>query len=176
MKKTICIMLSAIITTCAAAQPATADEQAIHKVISTMETAWMQKKGEVFASGFADVHDYIVWNGYYFPNWTRQANASAHQGLFDGVFRNVDIQLKIDKIRFLRNDLALVHVYSGSYEKGKSLPENPEMIISMIMEKKKGNWQIVAFHNLDLEAFRDKATGDRIPMPVNVMYAGWYKK
>lgn len=176
MKKTIFAMLTSIITSAAVAQSGNADEQAIQKIVTTMETGWTQKSGEIFSSVFADVHDYIVWNGYYFPNMAKQANAAAHQSLFSGPYRTYDVKFRIDKIKFLRTDLALVHVYGGGYEKGKELPENPTVLMSMIIEKKDGNWKVISFHNLDLEAFENKETADRSPMPVKVMYAGWYKK
>lgn len=175
MKKAIIIMLSAIITTSAVAQSGNADEQAIRNVIATMEKGWTEKKGEVFASVFADAHDYIVWNGYYFPNMNVAGNAAAHQGLFSGVYRNYDVKFKIDKIKFLRNDLALVHVYGGGHEKGKTA-EHPTVLMTMIMEKKEGAWKIISFHNMNLEAFEKKEIADHSPMPLNIMYAGWYKK
>ena len=168
-------MLTAI-STSAMAQTTGSDEQAIQKVISTMESGWGQKSGEVFSSVFADVHDYIVWNGYYFPNMTRQMNAQAHQGLFSGVYRTFDIKLKIDKIRFLRPDLALVHVLGAGHQKGAAVPEDPGILMSIIMEKKDGNWKILSFHNLNLEAFEKKEIADNSPMPLKVMYANWYKK
>lgn len=174
MKKTILIMLTAISTTAALAQSNT-DEQAIQKVISTMETAWNQKSGATYMSVFEDVHDYIVWNGYYFPNITKERNAQAHQALFDGVYRTYDIRLKIDKIKFLRPDLALVHVLGAGYEKG-TVPENPSVLMSIIMEKKAGTWKVISFHNLNLEAFEKKEIADHAPMPLKVMYATWYKK
>ncbi|MGB8191628.1 MAG: SgcJ/EcaC family oxidoreductase [Chitinophagaceae bacterium] len=176
MKKIILILLSAIITTASIAQSGNADDQAIQKIVTTMETGWAQKSGEVFSSVFADVHDYIVWNGYYFPGMSRKANAAGHQDLFSGVYRTYDVKFKIDKIRFVRTDLALAHVYGGGYEKGQAVPENPTVLMTMLLEKKDGNWKIISFHNLDLEAFENKATADRSPMPLNVMYAGWYKK
>lgn len=169
-------MLTTIVTSAAIAQSGNADEQAIQKLVTTMETGWVQKNGELFSSVFADVHDYIVWNGYYFPGFTRQGNAAAHQQLFAGPYRTYDVKFKIDKIRFLRSDLALVHAYGGGYEKGKQAPEDPTVLMSMIAEKKDGNWKIISFHNLNLEAFEKKEIADHSPMPLKVMYAGWYKK
>ena len=134
MKKTILIMLTAISTsaTAMAQTAATTDEQAIQKIISSMESNWVQKNGAGFATVFADQHDFIVWNGYYFPNQSRENNARAHQGLFDGPYRTYDIKLKIDKIRFIRPDLALVHVLGAGYRKGTPVPENPGVLMSMI--------------------------------------------
>jgi hypothetical protein len=63
-----------------------------------------------------------------------------------------------------------------SYEKGKEVPKDPGVLMSLLLEKKDSKWQILSFHNLDLEAFQDKETGDRSLMPLNIMYASWYKK
>ncbi len=151
------------------------EEELIKAVVNNVQTGWNEKSGEKYASSFAPVHDFIVWNGYYFPNNTRQGNAAGHQQLFNGVYKNSDIKLKIDKIKFIRSDIAMVHTLGGMYEKGKPTPENPGVLMTMLMEKKDGAWQIISFHNLDLEGFQDKATADRSPMPLNVMYSNWYK-
>jgi len=169
-------MLTTLASATLSAQTGNADEQAIQKIVTTMETAWAQKNGELFSSVFAETHDYIVWNGYYFPNMTRQGNAGAHQNLFNGVYKTYDVKFKIDKIKFIRHDLALTHVYGGGFEKGKTPPENPGVFMTMLLEKKDGTWKIISFHNMDLEAFEKKEIADHSPMPLNVMYAGWYKK
>lgn len=174
MKQTLLIMLTAISTSVLA--QSNTDEQAIKKVINTMETGWVQKNGELFSSVFAEGHDYIVWNGYYFPNQSVKQNAAAHQGLFDGVYKTFDVKLKVDKIRFVRPDVALVHVYGGGYTKGEAAPENPTVLMTLLMEKKSNDWKIISFHNLDLFAFTDKTTAERSPMPLQVMYANWYRK
>jgi uncharacterized protein (TIGR02246 family) len=176
MKKTI--LMATVITAAMSlnAQTNVKEEDAIRAVVRTVETGWAEKSGEKYASGFAEVHDFIVWNGYYFPNQTRQGTAAGHQNLFNGMYKNMDVKLKVDKIKFIRNDIALVHTYGVLYEKGKPVPENPGVLMTMLMEKKQDEWQIISFHNLDLEAFQDKEVGDRSPIPLNIMYAGWYKK
>ena len=176
MKKLMFIAAVISISFASLAQTTNKEEDAIRTVVKTAETGWVEKSGEKFASAFAEVHDFIVWNGYYFPNQTRQATATVHQGLFNGPFRTLDVRFKIDKIKFIRNDIALVHTYGGMYEKGKAVPENPGVLMTMLMEKKEGEWKIISFHNLDLEGFQDKKIADRSPMPLSVMYAGWYKK
>lgn len=152
------------------------DEEAMRTSISAMEKGWIAKSGEQFAASFADVHDYIVWNGYYFPNMTKAQNAAGHQNLFSGPYRTLDLMLKPDKFKFIRTDLALVHCYGATYEKGTAVPENPTVLMTILFEKKDGVWKIISFHNLDLESFQDKEIADHSPMPVKVMYAGWYKK
>ena len=125
---------------------------------------------------FDEVHDFIVWNGYYFPNSTQQMTMRTHQGLFDGVYKNYDIALKVDKIKFLKPDIALTHVIGAGYTKGEAIPENPTVLMSIIMQKKGDSWKIISFHNLDLLLFDNKETMAHSPMPPQVMYASWYKK
>jgi uncharacterized protein (TIGR02246 family) len=174
MKKTIILsIMTTLVMGAATAQSKTTDEQAIRTIVSTMEAGWNNKNGESFSSVFADVHDYIVVNGFYFPGFTRQGNAAAHQGLFNGVYKTVDIRLNVDKISFVRNDLALIHVLGGSYQKGTTPPADPMIIMTILAEKKNDSWKIISFHNHDLTSFHDK---DRSPVPLNVMYASWYKK
>jgi len=176
MKKLMLIAAITITSFGAVAQTGNKEEESIRAIVKTMENAWIEKSGEKFAAVFAPLHDFIVWNGYYFPNQTRQGNAAGHQALFNGVYKKLDVRLKVDKIKFIRNDIALVHTYGGLYEKGKTAPDNPGVLMSMLMEKKDAVWQIISFHNLDLESFEDKETANRSPMPINVMYANWYKK
>ena len=173
MKKTI--FMATIITAAMAvnAQTANKDEQAVSKIISTLETGWNNKSGETFSSVFADVHDYIVVNGMYFPNWTKKGNETAHQGLFNSIFKNHILTLKVDKVSFFRPDLAQAIVIGGGYEKGGTLPENPAIIMTIIAEKKNETWKIISFHNHEFNAAELK---QRSPMPLEVMYASWYKK
>jgi len=114
MKGLICLSLVTAVVLQTNAQTS-ADEQAIRANIATMQEGWNAKSGAKFSTAFAEVHDYIVWNGYYFPNMTPQMNAGAHQGLFSSVYKTTDIQLKVDKIKFIRSDLALLHVYGATY-------------------------------------------------------------
>ena len=172
MKKIIIMTLAVLTTTLSFAQTNSKDEQAIQNIFSTIQNGWNEKNGEKFASVFADVHDYIVVNGMYFSNFTRQGNAAAHQGLFNGIYKNVNVKLIVDKISFLRPDLALVTAVGGRYTTEKPLPEDPEIIMTVIAEKKNDVWKIISFHNHNLDSGLKKSS----PMPLNIMYASWYKK
>jgi len=152
------------------------DEKAIKEIVASMEEGWMQKDGKKYASGFAETHDFIVWTGYYFRNTTKAMTAAGHQRLFDGPFKMLDIRLRVDKIRFIRTDIALTHVIGVGYEKGKEIPKDPGVLMSILLEKKDGLWQILSFHNLDLEAFQNEEVMKGMPFPAEVMYASWYKK
>ena len=151
-----------------------ADEQAIRQVVQTIADAWTAGSGEQFASVFAEQHDFVVWNGYYLKGLSQQQNAEGHQRLFEFVYKDTDHYATVDKIRFLREDLALIHVFAAVVPKGEGRPKDPDVLWSGVLEKKDGLWKILSFHNLDLEVFQDEQTRAQAPMPPEVMYASWY--
>lgn len=155
------------------AQNTKEDEQAITGIVQTLQSGWNEKNGEKFASSFADVHDYIVVYGMYLPGFTKVQNAKAHQQLFDGPYKTSQLKLQADKIRFYRSDLAQLTIIGGNYQKDQAIPKDPSIIMTLIVEKQKEGWKIISFHNheLNMEAIR-KAS----PMPLEAMYASWYKQ
>jgi uncharacterized protein (TIGR02246 family) len=114
-----------------------ADEAAMRQAVQTMQDGWNQKKGAVFASSFAQEHDYVVVNGMFLPKMSREANARAHQGLFDGVYKEVDLKLEVAKVRFLTPEIAVAHVRGFSYPKGKMEEKRQEVVITTVMQKGK---------------------------------------
>jgi uncharacterized protein (TIGR02246 family) len=176
MKKTILFaMFTGLFFSTATAQDRTADRQAIQNIAATMQKGWNEKSGKTFASPFATTHDYVVVNGMYFSGMTPERNAQAHQNLFNGVYRTRDLELRIDKISFIRDDLAMVHVLGAGYDQGTAIPENPQVVITMLVEKKNSEWKIISFHNCDIEVSFEPGAQTGSPMPLKVMYASWYK-
>ncbi|MCO6480705.1 MAG: SgcJ/EcaC family oxidoreductase [Phaeodactylibacter sp.] len=151
-----------------------ADEAAIRGLVQSMADGWTEGSGEKFAAAFADEHDYIVWNGMYFKNFNTQGNAAAHQGLFESVYKDTEHYATVDKVKFIREDIALIHVLAAVVKKGEGRPADPGVLWTGLLEKQEGQWKIISFHNLDLEIFQDEQMRQRAPMPPQVMYASWY--
>ena len=157
------------------AQISAKDEAAVKSILTTLQDGWNNKSGELFASVFADVHDYVVINGMYFPSFERENNANVHQGIFNSIYKNVDVQIKLDKIKPLSKDLLLVHAFGGKFEHGKPTPENPDAIISMIVERQGDDWKIISFHNTDIEISFDPADQNPNSLSASAMYLSWYE-
>jgi uncharacterized protein (TIGR02246 family) len=122
-----------------------ADEAAIHENVKQLEAGWNAKQGALFAKPFAEDADYVVINGMYFKG--RTAIEKAHQQIFNTVHKNTTLSLAIRQIRFLRPDVALVHV-SGRLD----APENEKQFVAdasmtMVMTRDKQGWKIAAFQN-----------------------------
>jgi uncharacterized protein (TIGR02246 family) len=95
------------------------DEAAIREVVKTMQNGQNTRNGKLFASGFANDHDYIVINGMFRPNLTQEDNARSHQALYDGArsslggnLGEVEVPFNVAKIRFLAPEIAVVHIQS----------------------------------------------------------------
>jgi uncharacterized protein (TIGR02246 family) len=87
----------------------TEDEKAIRANVKQMETGWNAKSGAEFAKPFAEDADYVVINGFHIKG--RAASAESHQRIFDTIFKNTNLTLAVEQIRFLRPDVAVVHVF-----------------------------------------------------------------
>jgi uncharacterized protein (TIGR02246 family) len=77
------------------------DEVAIRQLVQDMQEGQNTKNGELFASAFAQEHDYVAINGMFLPNQTQEDNARIHQGLYDEsrssvAGRHVEVEILLD--------------------------------------------------------------------------------
>jgi uncharacterized protein (TIGR02246 family) len=154
------------------AQDRKQDDKAIRDIVAHMENGWNASNGKVFSTGFAPRHDYVVWSGIYLPNLTQDSNAMAHQQLFNNVYPHTDVELKVDKIRYLRDDIATAIILGATYDEGTPVPPQPKVIITLVLEKTNAEWQIVSFHNCDIEILEPGAPPAGGPPP-HIMFASW---
>ncbi|MCW9038742.1 MULTISPECIES: SgcJ/EcaC family oxidoreductase [Altibacter] len=173
MKKIIFI-LSVVLCTSSLIAQNEKDEKEIKNLIATLQKGWNSGSGHTFASTFAEPHDFIVWTGYYFKNNTVERNAESHQRIFSTMYKDTQLFYTVDKIKFLSNEIALMHVLAAVAPKNETRPKDPQVLISVIAQKIDGTWKIVSFHNLDLESFQQEEIKKGSPIPPSVMYASWY--
>ena len=133
-----------------AARASAEDEAAVRENVRQLETGWNTKSGALFAKPFAEDADYVVINGMYLKG--RAAIEQAHQQIFDTIFKNTTVSLSVKQIRFLRPDVAVVHVAGH-----KDAPENERELVSdalltLVMTKEKQGWKIAAFQNTQVLA------------------------
>ena len=120
-----------------------ADEAAIRANVKQLETGWNAKSGALFAKPFAEDADYVVINGMYFKG--RTAIETAHQQIFDTIFKETTLTLKVRQIRFLRPDVAVVHV--NGHRDGPTKELVQDALLTLVMTKEKEVWTIAAFQN-----------------------------
>lgn len=126
-----------------AVESPSADEAAMRESVKQLETGWNTKSGALFAKPFAEDADYVVINGNYIKG--RAVIEAQHQRIFDTIFKATTLSLTVKQIRFLRPDVAVVHVSGQRVGPSKEL--NQDAMITLVMTKQKDSWLIAAFQN-----------------------------
>ena len=70
---------------------------------------------------------------------------TAHQQIFDTIFKETTLTLKVRQIRFLRPDVAVVHV--NGHRDGQTKELVQDALLTLVMTKEKEVWTIAAFQN-----------------------------
>ena len=125
-----------------------ADESPMREALKQMESGWNTKSGALFAKPFAEDADYVIINGSYIKG--RSVIESAHQRIFDTIFKDTTIKLTVQQIRFLRPDVAVVHVKGQRTSPVKEL--NQDAMLTLFMTKENHRWTIAAFQNTAITA------------------------
>jgi uncharacterized protein (TIGR02246 family) len=120
-----------------------ADEVALRANVKQLETGWNTKSGAAFARPFAEDADYVIINGMQIKG--REVIAKSHQQIFDTVFKDTTIALSVKQIRFLRPEVAVVHV--SGHRDGPTKDLVQDATITLVMTREKDGWVIAAFQN-----------------------------
>ncbi|HEX4715378.1 MAG TPA: SgcJ/EcaC family oxidoreductase [Ktedonobacteraceae bacterium] len=123
-----------------------ADEHALHNLFQELQDGWNRGDGQAYAASFTEDADYIVWNGTALKG--RQAIAAAHQQLFETRFQGSRLEGFIQHIRFLSDDIALVHLHGRPQIPGQALPAPEEYSIqTLVAIRQADGWCGTAFQN-----------------------------
>lgn len=121
------------------------DEAAIRENVRLMQEGWNAKSGAVFAKAFAGDADYVVINGMQIKG--KEKIGSGHDEIFATIFKDSVLSLSVKQLRFLRDDVAVVHV-SGHHKIGQGpTARESDAVMTMVMTKENGKWTIAAFQN-----------------------------
>ncbi len=125
-----------------------ADEAALRRIVQNIQDGWNQRNGALFASGFADGHDYVVINGMHLSKVSAKMNADMHDQLWRTKYsEGSTLVLGVKQIRLLRPDLALVHATGGNDYVMQGAAHHVDLITTLVVEKQGADWRIVSFHN-----------------------------
>lgn len=121
------------------------DEKQIQQIVENIYTAWAEGDGVKYADNFTDDVDYTVWNGIQFKG--RESNIKNHQMIFDTFYKGTEVKFEITKLRFLTEDVAVVHFKGRLYKDGKLYENTPPVVPVAILKKQNGKWRIAVFQN-----------------------------
>ncbi|MGI9552522.1 MAG: SgcJ/EcaC family oxidoreductase, partial [Aurantibacter sp.] len=93
----------------------------IEKTLKVLVEAWTQGDAEKFSAPFAADADFTVWFGLKLKG--KEEIAFGHNIIFKDFYANTIWNLRMDKIRFLSKDIALVHASGSVTKTGEPIPE-----------------------------------------------------
>lgn len=126
------------------------DETALRAIVQRLQDGWNAGDGAAFAAPFAPDADYVVVNGSRIKG--REAIERGHTAIFTTIYKGSHNVATIESIRFLRPDVAVVHVgWSLEYRAGDQTVTR-RAANSLVATREKGEWSIAAFHNTPVEA------------------------
>ena len=143
MKILVTLAVLTLFALSASAQTHAADEAALRDAVKQMENGWNTKSGAIFAKPFGEDADYVVINGNHLKG--RAMIESGHQRIFDPIYKDTTLSLTVEQIRFLRSDVAVVHV--KGYRTSPNEEQKQGAMITLTMTKEKQGWTIAAFQN-----------------------------
>jgi uncharacterized protein (TIGR02246 family) len=107
-----------------------------------MAEGWANADGEQFASVFAEDVEFVNVRGE--EQHGRPAVAANHGALFRTRYRDTKLTAEVHTIRFLGDDVAVVHVASTVHS-GESVTGTHAQAV---VQRRDGEWLITAFHNM----------------------------
>jgi uncharacterized protein (TIGR02246 family) len=132
------------------------DEAAVRDLHRRLMDAWNQNSGAAFAHLFTEDGDLVGFDGHHLKG--RSEIGPFHQRLFDKWLKGSRLVGKVEDVRFLSPDVALMHVVGGTIMRGKSEPSpSRDSIQTLVATRQGGEWRLAAFQNTRLRLMSEKA-------------------
>jgi uncharacterized protein (TIGR02246 family) len=117
-----------------------ADEMKIKAVFETMQSAWENNDAITFTECFTEDSDFVSLRGDHFKG--KENNISKHVQ-----FNSTRLYINIESIRFLNNEMAVVHAEGAVLEEWQQVNSCKLSYTTNILIKEDGAWKITSFHN-----------------------------
>jgi uncharacterized protein (TIGR02246 family) len=129
-----------------AGRPDAADEAAVRAIPRTVVEAWARGNGEGVTAAFMEDVDFIAGDGRLVQG--REALIPYFQDQFDGWLAGSRAVADVINVRFLREDIAVVHTYGGIMFPGETEVQPDWVgIQTWVAVKEDGDWLAAAYQN-----------------------------
>jgi uncharacterized protein (TIGR02246 family) len=135
-----------------------ADAEQIRSLYTQLMDGWNCGSAEAFAAPFVEDCEFIPFDGIRFRS--RRELITFHDALFKTHLKGTRLVGDVTDIRFLADDVAVVHAMGGTIPRGKSSP-SPERdsIQTLVATRGDGGWRLVTFQNTRVRPIGRNASG-----------------
>ncbi len=146
------ISLTLVLVPTVDAQTPSADETAIKQLVQQVQDGWNAHDGAAFSAPFAADADYVVVNGMKIKG--RDEIEMGHTRIFTTIYKDSRNIASVKGIRFLRPDVAVVHLEWSLEYGAPGEKKNDRAMNSWVVTKDNGKWSIASFQNTPIQAER----------------------
>jgi len=133
-------------------------ELQIVRVFEQLTEAWRTGNGNAWADAFVEDADFTVWFGLFIKG--KEQIAWGHQLIFDNFYADTVFEFEIRQVRFVRPDVAIIHLSGSVVKNGENIPAEPDAVPMAVLERIDTDWKIVAFQNTPYVVNEFRANGD----------------
>ena len=134
------------------------DDAELRGLYTRLMDGWNRENAEAFAAPFADDCDFIAFDGVRFRS--RDELVRFHGPLFKTHLRGMRLVGDVTGVRFLGDDVAVVHARGETILRGRSTPApERDSIQTLVAVRRDGVWQLVAFQNTRVRPIGRNALG-----------------
>jgi uncharacterized protein (TIGR02246 family) len=122
------------------------EERAIRELNAAVEAAWNKHDAPVMDQAFVEDCDLVNVFGEWISGHDKLVKI--HTALFAGPLRDSYQRMNVEKVRFVRPDVAVVHVRHHNTDRdGKVLAGDEGAMGTVVFAKERGKWWIIAGQN-----------------------------
>jgi uncharacterized protein (TIGR02246 family) len=141
---------------------AVADENEIHTLLDELADAWKRGDAKAYGARFLPDGTFTNVNGEFYLG--REEFDRRHADVFGGVFRGTALEMTMNKLRFVRPDVAVADIdteVSGCRLRPQGVAVGPDGLLRsrllIVLVKEDGGWWIAAYHNVWRAASANRA-------------------
>jgi uncharacterized protein (TIGR02246 family) len=141
------------------AAPQAEDERALRALVARLEAAWNASDARAWSVNMAE--DVYLTSALGDRYHGRDLLESGHRYVFDTIYKGSKITLSVEAIRFVRPDVALVHIHQrlmSHLPPGAAASTARQRLMSdemhetqargsLLVVKDDGTWQVLSFQN-----------------------------
>lgn len=129
------------------------DDEQLTTLFHRMCQAWTDGDAQAYGACFTDDSDYVSFDGTRAAG--REPMIQAHDRLFRGVLTGSSLVGEIESIRYLRDDVALVHAAGSVLVACRSrLPRRRLSRQTLVGTRTTDGWRFAALHNTRVRPLR----------------------